>query len=474
MMSNVVVKKYSINDIYGKFLELLSTSQFNNLARSSDVDFTRKRSLTLERLILYLIFRQGRTLNQELLQFYAAADENESIVSKQALSKALRKINPDALSHLIMEFARLFYNSSAVKTYRKYILLAEDGSTIEAPLSDTSLNVFGFQINQYVRTKEQAKKTSSKMGGLFDITNGFFINATMGSHNDSEIPLGYKNLEGALPYLKNRKVIYMTDRYYGSIELFQFLENHSFNYCVRGKANFYKDLVANIEDDDWISIRITSQILQRIKNEKVRIALKKKKYLNIRVVKYYLEKPNKDGETYHLYFTNLSKKEFSSQDIADLYSKRWEIETNYKFFKIDLEAERFNTNCPRVFKCKVMGKLLALNFIGIIKAEVDAILIHKKTLKYRDGFKTKFCVIKDFVYNNFLSEMIQRNLTSLKGLVVTIHKYSQKNIVPIRKNRHYRRYGRFVKSAPSYRFTLDGRNHPKLRSTKFGMRTVAS
>lgn len=289
MMSNVVVKKYSINDIYGKFLQLLSTSQFNNLARSSDVDFTRKRSLTLERLILYLIFRQGRTLNQELLQFYAAADENESIVSKQALSKALRKINPDALSHLIMEFARLFYNSSAVKTYRKYILLAEDGSTIEAPLSDTSLNVFGFQINQYVRTKEQAKKTSSKMGGLFDITNGFFINATMGSHNDSEIPLGYKNLEGALPYLKNRKVIYMTDRYYGSIELFQFLENHSFNYCVRGKANFYKDLVANIEDDDWISIRITSQILQRIKNEKVRIALKKKKYLNIRVVKYYLE-----------------------------------------------------------------------------------------------------------------------------------------------------------------------------------------
>ena len=390
------------------------------------------------------------------------------------MSKALRKVNPDALSHLIREFARLFYNSTAVKTYRGYLLLAEDGSTIEAPLSDASLNLFGFQINQYVRNKEQAKKTNSKMGGLFDITNGFFINATMGNHNDSEIPLGYKNLEGALSYLKNRKVIYMTDRYYGSIELFQFLENNSFNYCVRGKANFYKDLVANIENDGWITVRITPQILQRIKNQKVRTALKKKGNLKIRVVKHYLEHPNKDGETYHIYFTNLSEENFSTGDIADLYSRRWEIETNYKFFKIDLEAERFNTNCPRVFKCKVMGKLLALNFIGIIKAEIDAILIHKKTLKYRDGFKTKFCVIKDFVYSNFLGKMIKRDLNSLKKLVVSIHKFSQKNIVPIRKNRHYRRYGRFVKSAPSYRFTTDGRNHPKLRSTKFGMRTVAT
>ena len=53
MMSNIVVKKYGINDIYGKFLQLLNTSQFHNLARSSTVDFTRKRSLTLERLILY-------------------------------------------------------------------------------------------------------------------------------------------------------------------------------------------------------------------------------------------------------------------------------------------------------------------------------------------------------------------------------------------------------------------------------------
>lgn len=97
MMNNCVVKKYKINDIYGRFLEILRSPKFYTLARKSETDCSRRRSLTLERLILYLIFRQGRTLNQELLQFYAAAEDNDSIVSKQALSKALRKINPEAL-----------------------------------------------------------------------------------------------------------------------------------------------------------------------------------------------------------------------------------------------------------------------------------------------------------------------------------------------------------------------------------------
>ena len=372
------------------------------------------------------------------------------------------------------EFTRFFYDSSSVKMYRGYLLLAEDGSTVDAPLSDASLDIFGFQVNQYVREKIDVKKTASKMGELFDITNGFFLNATMGALNDSEIPLGYMNIEGVLPYLKNKKVIYLTDRYYGSMELFQYLENQGFNYCVRGKSNFYKDLVARVDLDGWITIKMTSAILKRIKDENVRNTLKEKSKLEIRVVKHYLSSPNVNGENYHIYFTNLPDKDFSSKEISELYSKRWDIETNYKFFKIDLKAERFNTNCPYVFKSKVIGKLISLNFIGIIKAEVDSLLIHKKTIKHKDGFKTKFCVIKDFLYSNFLREMIKGNLKSIKDLVDTILDLSQKNIVPIRKNRHYRRYGRFVKSAPSYRFTIDGRNHPKLRSTKYGMRTVAS
>ncbi len=65
--------------------------------------------------------------------------------------------------------------------------------------------------------------------------------------------------------------------------------------------------------------------------------------------------------------------------------------------------------------------------------------------------------------------MIQGILESIKCLVDTVLEHFQKNIVPIRKNTHYRLYGRFVKSAQSYRFTIDGRNHPKLISMKYGM-----
>ncbi len=96
-------------------------------------------------------------------------------------------------------------------------------------------------------------------------------------------------------------------------------------------------------------------------------------------------------------FCTLARKkerDFSSKEISELYSERCDIEANYKFFKIDLEAERFNANCPYVFKCKVIGKLISLNFIGIIKAKADSVLIKKGPQNIRMVLKQNFVLLK--------------------------------------------------------------------------------
>jgi len=473
-MKNGVVKNFRVIDFYKLFNSFINDSSIFPTIRIRKEDFTRDRELTAFKLLFYLIFRNGKTINQDLIKFYNLLDIPELIVSKQALSKALRKINPKVFEHLFAKFSSSFYKSDLVKTYHGYIVLAEDGSTVEAPLSDASLDYFGFSANQYIKEKKDAKKVSAKVGGLFDLTNGFFPSITIGKHNDSELPLAFSNLENVMSSLEDRKAIYLADRYYGSVELFPFFELYHKNYCIRAKSNFYKDQVALIDEDGWIDLMIDNTWLHRFKREDTKKFTSHYPSVRIRVIKHTLAHPNDNGETQHIYFTNLSEDEFSKDEIAKLYSFRWDIETQYKYLKVDLESERFNTTSPYVFMCKFLGKVMMINLIGILMSEVNMEVREKSTATHHlYGFKTKFCNLKDFFYESKLLYFIYYDtLPGLSHIVKVITENSKKRIVPIRPDRHYKRYGRFLKSPPNYRFSKDGRNQPKTRKVQGGLATV--
>ncbi|AMC94187.1 hypothetical protein AOC36_09345 [Erysipelothrix larvae] len=181
MMTNQVVKNSTITNFIHTFRQSLNQSSLVDIARKSPAYFTRTRELTFFRLLMFLIFRSGKTINQELIRFYSRVDCIKSIVSKQALSKALRKINPKVFDSIMQSFTRIFYKSNLVKTYKGYIILAEDGTVIEAPLSKESISTFGFHKNQKVRCETDVKRVTTKMGGLFDITNDFFLSTTIGA-----------------------------------------------------------------------------------------------------------------------------------------------------------------------------------------------------------------------------------------------------------------------------------------------------
>ena len=468
-----VVKNKELSLLFCRYFLALEQPECISLGRKQRMDFTRKREMTFAKLIAFLIFRNGKHSNQDLTHFYSSLNQLHRRISKQALFKALRKVNPRVFRYLIQKFTQLFYQSDLVKTYRSYLLLAEDGSCMDAPLSNESMDRFGFQVNQVIKEKKDVKTVVAKMGGLFDITNGFFASVTVKGKSDSEITLAYENIQHSLTFYKNRKAIYLAGRYYGGIELFQTLQMNKLNFCIRGKTYFYKDAVATIEKDGWITLSMTETWLNRIKNQEVRDYMRSQEKITVRVVKHSLETPNDKGETHHLYFTNLTENEFTSDEIVDLYRFRWDIETNYRFFKVDLEAERFNTHDCDVYMCKLLSKIILLNFVGVLKAEVNEQLAVQSTKKHQEGFKTKFNCLKYAICESRLLVAITTcNITLSKKVLKEILLAAFKNKVPIRNDRHFTRYGRFMKSTSNYRFTLDGRNKPNVRRTSCGLRTV--
>ena len=69
---------------------------------------------------------------------------------------------------------------------------------------------------------------------------------------------------------------------------------------------------------------------------------------------------NEDTDEYHLYMTNLPRKEFSASQIATLYRARWEVELLFRELKSRYSLEEFDTSKEHIVKIQITAALLTL------------------------------------------------------------------------------------------------------------------
>lgn len=466
MMMNNVVKSSELSQLFCDFNSIIQSDIVNMLCRKRKKDFTRNRNMNFYSVIYYFIFRNKTTTNAELTHFYSSIDKFEKRISKQALNKAIKKLNPNVFTYLINQFASIYYASSLPKKYRDHLLIAEDGTYMEIPYNVYNINDFQFCMNQHVHDIFDVKKVQSKAGGLYDVTNGLFIDFSLKPAPYSETPLAFAHLYRTKKILKNQKIIYLADRYYGSAEIISHLEFLKYNYVIRGKSNFYKKQVALMQsDDEWIEVEVDDKWLKRFRFSLGAKELRKEKPIfKIRVIKrtYKYTDINHDIHCENLiYFTNLSEEEFSADEVIELYSKRWDIEISYKTMKTTQEIERHISSNGDVARNDIYAKVLFHNIVGVLRKEINHELEKRQTEKKYVVNITQLHVMVHEI--NFLNCMMYNLKEKIKERIDNIMKIIDKIKVPVRPNRHYQRWGRVMMSAPSYRFRLDGRNNPKLK-----------
>ncbi len=236
-------------------------------------------------VLLFLIFRHKECINSELSSFYSQTGLSDLRISRQATFKALKKVNPNVFVELIHQFSQRFYQTSLVKDHMGYILLSEDGTTLNLLKTKESIKQFGFCVNQKIKDEKSAQRATSRSAALYDVTNGLIIDFKMKKYTDSEIPIAVEQLE-YISYLNGHKAIYLADRNYDSVELFSLLEDKGLKYVIRGKANFFKEYVSAMKsDDEWITVEIHRTWQRRLKYEQPRLHFKGNPFIKIRVVK---------------------------------------------------------------------------------------------------------------------------------------------------------------------------------------------
>lgn len=450
----------SITSIVEYFYSLLSHPDTFDIARKQPNYFIRESKLGLPGLLKFMLSRNGHTVSNEINHYFSGFDALDKSVSKQAIFQAQEKLSYKVFPYLNHQLCQYYYNNTEYDTIKGYTAIAIDGSTGEAPDTPECIKEFGDKGLH----KHRQRRTNPRMSGFYDICNGIYINLSIQSYRKAELPMAYEQMDDVHRLLDKHKRLFLADRNYDASDLFFYFEMNNDFYCFRGKSNFYKKHLQQIEEDGWINVDFDDQWINRFKIDEVREYARKHRKLRIRVIKYKkseikkLKKNEEDEEI--ILFTNLSSDEWSRKEIIVLYGHRWTEETGYDTLKNKLEMERITSEKPELILQEMHSQVLVHNLAAMIKKESDKIVVHTPKYKYQTNI-------------NNLIQLLRANLPKLlnkkqkiKELLGEIIKKAAKNKEPIRPNRLYPRWGVYIKLPSPLKFRVDGRRNPSIKKVK--------
>jgi len=218
---------------------------------------------------------------------------------------------------------------------------------------------------------DEIEAIAARSSGLYDCLNNIMINFEIEPYKVSEKILAIKNIENSLETIQNKNPLIIFDRYYASLELFNYLLKSNINFLFRLKKNYYKNEKSNMEsDDEFVNIEVTNSRTNHIKDHELKKELKKLKQFNLRITKIILD----SGEEEWL-ISNLPIEKFNTDDMKELYNKRWKIETSYDALKNSLEIERITAKkkltVEQDFYSKIVNYNLAQKIIKDAEKDMD-------------------------------------------------------------------------------------------------------
>ena len=341
-----------------KFQALANNEELPSLARLHEKDFTRNRFLTA-RCIFLLIMRGIRiSLQLAIDDFMEDFMSIRDSVSKQALSKARVKFDPDVIRELFRGSAEEFNKCTDLKLWKDtFRVYAIDGSDVALENEPELRDYFGCS-----GSKKGA--TTGMLSICHDVENNYMMDASFSPYATSERDAARDHIDAimSLPTNVGTHNLFLMDRGYPSAELMAELidKNQFFLMRVRRKFNLDFDAVG--------------------KDEEVSLLINNKTY-RIRVIKIILS----TGEVETL-ATNLPPDVLSYEEAGELYFCSWKIEVKYDSIKNKLQLENFSGRTVVTVMQDFWATMYLANLVSSVAFQTNDAIEKKnegKTNKYQ-------------------------------------------------------------------------------------------
>ena len=221
------------------FLEVCRGGKTNTLVR--------RRKMPLEDLVYSMINRKGLTLKMELRNYMKTTHPGTEI-SKPGYLKQRMKLNPDAFKFLYQEHNKNFYQDEEVEpyTYKGFLILAADGSDINIPTTDETIEKYG---SASVRGGKPCAQIG--LGCIYDVLNRFILESSINTVKFDEMRVDQEQLKGIKDTIGNRyPYLVVMDRGYPSTPAFLNFIDDGVYFVARLKTSDYKAEQKELKSND--------------------------------------------------------------------------------------------------------------------------------------------------------------------------------------------------------------------------------
>lgn len=349
--------------------------------RSPQIDFSRKKKWSFADVIKFIVSMEGKSLKDELFEFF---EYSTSTPSNASFNQRRSQILPEAFEFLFREFTNQFLKEDAV--YKGFRLIACDGTDLYLPRNPDEKTTF-IQTSSNIRGYNLLH-----LNALYDLCSRTYI--------DAELQMARQmNEDRAMCNMIDRytggKAIFIADRNYENYNIFAHAIEKKAYFLIRVKDIHSTGILRSLKLPVSAEFDIHKKLLlTKHQTKKVKMHKDKYKYippsstfdfldahtdqyyeLDMRIIRFPLTEDH-----YECIITNLSQELFDLNEIKQLYTRRWGIETSFRELKYAIGMTLFHSRKIDYIKQEIWARLTLYNFCEIITTSV--IIKQKETQKH--------------------------------------------------------------------------------------------
>ncbi len=409
----------------------LKSLKFSETHRASENDFTRKRSLPFATLMVLMMRKSVKAVQNVVNE--AMSYFNLPPVTASAYSQARYTLKHTAFIELNQTaIIEPVYSGDEYHKFWGFRVLAIDGSKIVLPNTEDVREEFGTIAYSSGKNSEITGQHPYALASvLYDVLNRIAVDARLGKARAYEIDLAVEHLAHT-----QAKDLLTMDRNYPSYRMLAELTQSQRDYVIRCSAASFavarKMLKGEGKESQTAMLKPCAEQMPIIRKLGLPISLK------VRFVRVKLS----TGEN-EVLVTSLHNEElYPSTDFSRLYYLRWGIETFYGLLKTRLGLENFTGTQAEAVKQDFHSSVYLTGLESILTDAAQKQLDAKET-KYpqRVNRSVSFNAIKNHAFDLLLgdseTDFIEEKLTAL---FLTNPTVERKHRNPPRKKSSSRRF----------------------------------
>ena len=388
-------------------------------------DFSRERKLPLRKMLEFLLCIEGRTISNELLNYFRCSLET---ASSSAFVQQRSKLNSLLFPYIFNTFVQ---KTDKNITYKEYRLLAADGSDIHVPTDPTDTDSY------FPGTNGQSPYNLQHLDALYDILQETYLDAEVaGKKVSSETSTLCKMVDRSFI----QHALLLADRGYESFNLMAHIQEKGWKFLIRAK-DIHSNGIASaltLPKTATFDISLSLSLTNKQSNE-IKALFKERntyKFIPKTALFDYLPSSSRKNDMpcfytilfrvvrlelsegkFEVILTNLDAEEFPPLELKKLYAMRWGIETSFRNLKYTLGLLHFHTKKVEYIHQEIFARLIMYNFCRLVTSEIS-IPDKQRKCEYKTDFHAAVQICRQFFLGNIsppvLEAMICRNLSPIR------------------------------------------------------------